>query len=702
MATNPTATGSVRNIALVGHTGTGKTSLLEAMLLHAGVVNRLGRVDDGTTVGDADPDERARHQSLALHAVSFGWAGHTVNVLDTPGHPDFRADALHALEAAELAVFVIDGVSGVQSQDLALWRVAERLRRPRMLFVNKLDRAHSSFDRTLAQVRARFGSQADPVELPIGEESSFHGVADLLTDEAFLYDHGPQPDRAAVPAELADAEREGHEHLVDDVVEGDEEVLERYLDGVEPTPAELEHLLHDALDEGRLFPVLCGSATGLIGVDHLLDLVCRVGPAPGDLGPLTVDGPGGEVEVACNPDGPPLAVVFKTRLDDFVGQISLLKILSGTIRIDQELVNTRTQKVERLHHLGPLTATGGRSGAGGKGASSTDTGPGARLGSATAGDIVAVAKLADTRTGDTLAPVGTPITVPPPAVPPPVHGVAIRPRQPSHEDKLATTLRRLQIEDPALTVAHDAATRQTILTGTGETHLAVAIARIERLGVPLDVEATRVAYRETLAAPVQVEGRYKKQTGGHGQFGVAVVRFEPLPLGAGYEFDSEVTGGAIPRGLIPAVGAGIAEAMDRGGRFGFPVVDVRAVCVDGKTHAVDSSEMSFKMAGALALRQALDEVGAVVLEPVSELAVQVPPHYQGDVLGDLSARRGQVLGTELDGADGVSIHALVPTAEIQQYAVDLRSMTGGAGTFELTHHGYQPLPDALIPAVTAS
>ncbi len=701
MATNPPATGSVRNIALVGHTGTGKTSLLEAMLLHAGTINRLGRVDDGTAVGDADPDERARHQSLALHAVSFGWQGHTVNVIDTPGHPDFRADALHALAAAELAVFVIDGVSGVQSQDLALWRAAERLRRPRMLFVNKLDRAHSSFDRTLAQLRARFGAQADPVELPIGEESTFHGVADLLTDEAFLYDHGPQPDRAAVPAELVDAEREGHEHLVDDVVEGDEAVLERYLDGVEPTPAELEHLLHDALDDGRMFPVLCGSATGLIAVDHLLDLVCRVGPAPGDLGPLVVEGPGGEVEVACDPDGPPLAVVFKTRLDEFVGQISLLKVLSGTIRIDHELVNTRTLKVERLHHLGPLAAAG-RGGAGAKGAAGTDSGSGARLGSATAGDIVAVAKLADTRTGDTLAPVGTPITVPPPAVPPPVHGVAIRPRQPSHEDKLATTLRRLQIEDPALAVAHDAATRQTILTGTGETHLAVAIARIERLGVPLDVEATRVAYRETLAAPVQVEGRYKKQTGGHGQFGVAVVRFEPLPLGTGYEFHSEVTGGAIPRGLIPAVGAGIAEAMDRGGRFGFPVVDVRAVCVDGKTHAVDSSEMSFKMAGALALRQALDEVGAVVLEPVSELAVQVPPQHQGDVLGDLSARRGQVLGTELDGADGVSIHALVPTAEIQQYAVELRSMTGGAGTFELAHHGYQPLPDALVAQVTAS
>ncbi len=699
MATNPTPLGSVRNIALVGHTGTGKTSLLEAMLLHAGTVNRLGRVDDGTTVGDADPDERARHQSLALHAVSFEWQGHVVNVLDTPGHPDFRADALRSLDAAELAVFVIDGVGGVQSQDLALWRAAERMRRPRMLFVNKLDRAHSSFDRTLAQVRARFGAQADPVELPIGEESSFHGVTDLLTDEAFLYDHGPQPDRTTVPAELADAEREGHEHLVDDVVEGDEAVLERYLDGVEPTPAELEHLLHDALDDGRVFPVLCGSATGLIGVDHLLDLVCRLGPAPGDLGPLTVEGPGGTVEVACDPDGPPLAVVFKTRLDDFVGQISLLKVLSGTIRIDQELVNTRTQTVERLHHLVPL-APAVRGGA--KVATAAETGAGARLGSARAGDIVAVAKLADTRTGDTLAPVGTPITVPPPVVPPPVHGVAIRPRQPSHENKLASTLRRLQIEDPALAVAHDAATRQTILSGTGETHLAVAIARIERLGVLLDVEPTRVAYRETLAGPVQVEGRHKKQTGGHGQFGVAVVRFEPLPLGTGYEYGSEVTGGAIPRGLIPAVGAGIAEAMDRGGRFGFPVVDVRAVCVDGKAHAVDSSEMSFKMAGALALRQAFEEAGTVVLEPVSELAVQVPPQYQGDVLGDLSARRGQVMGTELDGADGVSIHALVPTAEIQQYAVDLRSMTGGAGTFALAHHGYQLLPDALVAQVTAS
>lgn len=671
----------LRNVALVGHTGTGKTSLVEAMLYRAGVVNRLGRVDDGSTVGDNDPAERERRHSLALNVVSLDWKGHRINLIDTPGHPDFRGEVLLALHAAELAVFVIDGVGGLQAQDVVLWRAAERLRKPRMVFVNKLDRAHSSFERTLAQIRATFGSQADPVELPIGQESSFHGVTDLLTDEAFFYDSG-RPDRVSMPEDLADAERSEHEHLVEDVVEGDEEVLERYLEGTDPTPQELERLLHEALDAGTVFPVLCGSAAAPIGADHLLDMICRVGPAPGDLEPVLAEAGGEEIPIEPDPTGLPLAVVFKTRVDDFLGQVSLIKVLSGTIRADQELVNTRTHRTERLHSLLSLAPGNGNHG----------------VKSVVAGDIAAVAKLDETRTGDTLAPVGTPVTVPAPAMPAPVYGLAIRARTPSHEDRLASALRRLVIQDPTLAVEHDAATRQTVLTGAGETHLAVAISRVERAGVPLEVEPTRVAYRETLAAPVEVEGRYKKQTGGHGQFGVATVRFEPMPLGAGFEFGSEVVGGAIPKALIPAVGAGIEESMARGGRHGFPVVDLRAVCVDGKYHSVDSSEMSFKMAGALALRTALEKVGSVLLEPVSELSVQVPAQYQGDVLGDLSSRRGQVLGT--DSNDGtVSIRALVPSAEIQQYAIDLRSLTGGTGVFEMAHHGYQPLPEVLAEQV---
>jgi elongation factor G len=679
------ASDTIRNVAFVGHTGNGKTSLIEAMLYRAGVVDRLGRVDAGTTVGDSDPDERQRHQSLSLAPVALPWNGYRINVFDTPGHADFRGDALLGLHAAELAVFVVDGVSGVQAQDAVLWREAQRLKLPRMIFVNKLDRARSSFERTLAQIRSKFGSHADPVELPIGQESSFHGITDLLIDEAFLYDGG-RSDRVPIPDEMAEAEREGHEHLVDEIVELDDAILEHYLEGIEPTPEQLERLLHEAVDASKVFPVLCGSATAPIGADHLLDIICRVGPAPGDFGPRTVEIAGGSVPVAPDPGGDPLAFVFKTRFDDFLGQISMCKVLSGTINADAELVNSRTRRTERLHQLLSL-----------------DAGRFQPIRSASAGDILAVAKLEGTRTGDTLAPIGKPVTVPPPSLPAPVYSVAITATTPAHEDRLAAALQRLVVEDPTLAVGHDPTSRQITLAGAGEAHLAVAISRVERLGVAVDVEATRVAYREVLSGPTQVEGKYKKQTGGHGQFGIATVRFEPLPLGSGFDFASEVTGGAIPKGLIPAVGTGVEEAMGRGGRYGFPLVDLRAVCVDGKHHSVDSSEMSFKMAGSLALRSAVDQVGTTVLEPVSEVKVQVLTEHQGDVLGDLNSRRGQILGSEPDVDDGtVSILAHVPSAEIQRYAIDLRSMTGGTGAFEVTHHGYQPLPETMVERVVAA
>ncbi|MDH3753158.1 MAG: elongation factor G [Acidimicrobiia bacterium] len=676
---------TIRNIVLVGHTGNGKTSLVEAMLYRAGVVNRLGRIDDGTTVCDRDIDERERHQSLSVATATLQWNGHTVNVIDTPGHVDFLGGALLGMHAAELAIFVIDGVSGVQPQDTMLWRHAERMKLPRMFFVNKLDRAHSSFERTLAQIRSHFGSHADPVELPIGQESSFHGITDLLTDEAFLYDTG-EADKAPIPEEMIEAEHAEHEHLVEEVVEIDDEVLERYLEGTEPNPEQLERLLHEAVEASMVFPVLCGSASAPIGADHLLDFLCRVGPAPDDLGPTNVEAGDDVVAVAADPTGDPLAFVFTTRIDEFLGQISIFKVLSGTIRVDDELVNTRTGRTERLHQLISLTGTEHRA-----------------IRSVSAGDIAAVAKLDGTATGDTLAPIGKPVTVPPPVLPTPVYSVAIKATSPAQEDRLATVLRRLVTEDPTLAIGHDTTTRQTALAGAGETHLAVAIGRIERLGVEVESEPTRVAYLETLARPVEIEGKYKKQTGGHGQFGIAMVRFEPLPLGSGFEFESEVTGGAIPKNLIPAVGAGIEEAMARGGVHGFPVVDLRAVCTEGKYHSVDSSEMSFKMAGSLALRGALDQVGVRVLEPISELWVQVPSEYQGDVLGDLSSRRGHVIGTLPDArGDLVSLHAHVPTSEIQRYAIDLRSMTGGTGTFEVSHHDYQPLPEAMVERVVAA
>jgi elongation factor G len=674
----------IRNVVLVGHNGSGKTSLAEALLFRAGVITRPGTIEKGTTALDNDPEERERQQSVSLGLASFDWNDHRVNLLDTPGYADFRGEALLGMAAADLAVFVIDGVAGVQSQDVVLWRHAAELGLPRIIFVNKLDRERSSFDRTLAQVREVFGSHADPTELPIGAESSFHGVTDVLTHHAFVYDSG-QAEPVDVPADLADKERAEHEHLVEDVIELDDDLLEQYLSGTEPSPEQLEHLLHDAVDRALAFPVLCGSATTPIGADQLVDFICRVGPAPGDRGPAIVEAAGRTVDIAPDPDGPPLAFVFKTTIDDFLGQISMLKVLSGTIRVDDTLVNTRSGTKERLHHLASLVG-----------------GAQTHVGSVSAGDIVAVTKLADTRTGDTLAPDGTPVTVPVPALPHPVYGLAIHAAKQSDEDRLATTLRRLVIEDPTLAVRHDDTTGQTVLSGGGETHVRVALSRLERAGVELDVDDVRVAYRSRLAAPVEVEGKHKKQSGGHGQFGVATVRFEPLPPGTGFQFDSEVTGGVIPKNLVPAVGAGVEEAMARGGNDGFPIVDLRAVCTGGKHHSVDSSEMSFKMAGSLALREAIARVGIEVLEPVSEVNVRVPASLQGDVLGDLNARRAQVLGTVTDEVGVATVQALVPTAEIVRYAIDLRSLSGGSGSFEVEHHGYQPLPANLVDQVRAN
>ncbi len=672
---------TIRNVVLVGHNGNGKTTLAEAMLYRAGVVGRMGRVDDGTAQCDHDPEERARHQSLSLSLASFEWRDHKINIIDTPGYTDFVGEAVNGMHAADLAVFVVDGVSGVQAQDQVMWRHAERLGLPRMVFVNGLDRERSSFQRTLDDLQSHFGAHVEAVQLPLGAEASFHGIADLVGDGALDYSSG-QSAAAAVPDELAGDASDGHIQLVEGVVEGDDELLEQYLEGVEPTEEQLERLIHDAVDHRGVFPVLCGSAAKPIGVDRLLDFICRVGPAPAERGPVDGTRRGEPVEVAIDAAGSPVAVVFKTRVDDFLGQISFMKVVAGTIRSNDTLVNSRTGDKERLHNL--MTFTGAEHHA---------------VDRAVAGDLVAATKLGDVRTGDTLADdnaLRVPITPPPT----PVYGVAIHASAPAQEDKLASALRRFATEDPSLVIRQDPTTRQTVLSGAGEAHIRVVRARLDRMGIDFEIEDMRIAYLETLPRPADVEAKHKKQSGGHGQFAVAMVRFEPTARGTGYEFDSEVTGGAIPRGLIPAVGAGIEEAMANGGRHGFPMVDLRAVCYDGKHHSVDSSEMSFKIAGSLALKQAVEQVGSAVLEPVSEVHVEVPDTYQGDVLGDLNSRRGQVFGTEPGSAAGTSvIHAHVPTSEILSYVIDLRSMTGGTGTFSAEHHDYQPLPHALLARV---
>jgi elongation factor G len=668
----------IRNVALVGHNGAGKTTLAEALLFATGAVNRQGRVEDGNTVSDFEPEETKRHLSLSLAMAPVTVGDVKINVIDTPGYADFFGEVRAACSVADLVVVVVSAVEGVEAQTELAWSLASEMGLPRLVFVNKLDRERASFDRTLAALRDRFGAGIAPLELPVGEETGFRGIADLLTDSAIFYEGG-KATTGAIPDDLAELEHQVREQLVEGIVVGDDALMERYLEGDIPSTEELEATLARGLAQGLVFPVVCGSSATGVGIERLASLLAEIGPAPDKRPPAQVQAGASSTEVSADPSGQPLARVFKTVSDPYVGKISLLRVLSGTIRPDTVLTNPRTHTDERLHVLQLLRGK--------------ETEP---VSEAQAGDIVAVPKLSDTATGDTLAPKGTPVVVPAPTPEPAVLSIAIKPKSKGDEDKLMTGLHRLQEEDPALVVERIDETHQTLLRGTGETHLVIACERLARkFGVEVATEEVLVPYRETITKPAEAEGRYKKQTGGHGQFGVADIRIAPLERGEGFHFVDEVVGGAIPKQYIPAVEKGVIEAMGQGGPRGYPVVDVQVTCYDGKYHPVDSSEMSFKMAGSLAFKEAVAKAGPVLLEPLSRLQVTVPASMQGDIMGDLNSRRGRVQGTDTIGGFQV-ITAIVPTAEIQRYAVDLRSLTGGRGHFRAEHDHYDVVPPNLV------
>ena len=676
---------AIRNVALVGHTGAGKTTLVEALLVESETLTRPGRVEDGTTVCDFEPEEQARGISLATALAPVEWKDCKLNLLDTPGSPDFLAEAVAALHAADLAMFVVSAADGIQPGTRHLWRRAADLGLPRMIFVNKLDRERSSFDRIVGDLRAAFGAGVAPLELPIGAEGAFHGVADLLSDTAHLYDEGRRSS-GPIPADMVDREHEIHDNLVEGIVVGDDDQLERYLAGDVPAVDELERTLARGVDEATVFPVVCGSALARIGIDRLADLLCEIGPSPLDRPAVTVRAGDGTADVLPDPAAPPLLQILRTSADPFIGQVSLFRVLSGTIRADDTLVNPRTGATERLHGL--FTVRGREH---------------LELTEVRAGDIGAVAKLNDTAAGDTLAPKGTPVVVPVEVAPEPVQWIAVSSVDAADEDKLATALHRLVADDGALTVRRDDEVHQTQLGGQGDVHLGVALDRLARkFGVAVRTEEVRIPYRETITRTGSAEGRLKKQSGGHGQFAVVHLEIEPLERGEGFEFVDEVVGGAIPRQYLPAVEKGVMETMAEGGALGLPVVDVRVRCTDGKHHAVDSSEMAFKGAARVALRDALAAGGPVALEPISLVEVTVPSEHQGEVLGDLSARRGRVQGTVL-GHDGETVvEALVPTAELTSYAAELRARTAGSGRFHATHHGYEPAPSTIAPTTVGA
>ncbi len=692
MPHDPTA---IRNVALVGHHGAGKTTLAEALLAATGAIARRGSVEKGSTVMDFEPEEASRQLSISTSLAPFTVNGVKVNLLDTPGYADFAGEMVTALANVDLAVLVVSATDGVQAQTHDAWRAAARLGVPRVIVINKLDRERADFDRTLGEIRDAFGAGVAPVELPIGHETDFHGVIDLLGDTATHYDTPaagapvdgtvpPAGHEGPIPDDLVDQEHTVHEQLVEGIVVGDDDLMERYLNGETLDYAELEKSLAGGVASASVFPVLCCSAASGVGVDRLARLVEELCPSPQSRPPVLATAGTETVEIPSDPAGQTVLTVTKTYNDSHTGKMSLCKVLSGTLQPDAVLVNTRSREEERLHALQSIAGHA--------------TAPAT---SVAAGDFVAVPRLNGTRTGDTLAPKGQPIAVPPPELPVPALQVAVKPATRADDDKLMSALQRLCDEDPSLTVTRDDETHQTILGVNGEVHLAVALERLDRkCNVHVEREDLRIPYRETITKPAQAEGKHKKQSGGHGQFGVAHLRLEPLPRGEGFAFRDEVVGGAIPRQYIPAVEKGVIETFSQGGVFGYPVVDIAVTVDDGKAHSVDSNEVSFKMAAALAVKAAMAEAGPIVLEPISRLEVTIPDECQGDVMGDLSSRRARIVGTDqADTAGHQTVTATVPTAEITRYAVDLRALTGGRGSFTAVHDHYDPLPEHLLSSL---
>ncbi len=692
MPQDPTA---IRNVALVGHHGAGKTTLAEALLAATGAIARRGSVEKGTTVMDFEPEEVARQLSISTGLAPFTVNGVKVNLLDTPGYADFAGEMLTALANVDLAVVVVSATDGVQAQTEDAWRAAARLGVPRVIVVNKLDRERADFDRTLAEIRQSFGAGVAPVELPIGHEADFHGVIDLLDDTATHYDT-PAPGAAVdgtippaghegpIPDELVDEEHTVHEQLVEGIVVGDDDLMERYLEGETLDYAELEKSLAGGVASASVFPVLCCSAASGVGVDRLARLIEELCPSPTSRPPLQAAAGTETVEIASDPAGQTVLTVTKTFNDSHTGKMSLCKVVSGTLQPDAVLVNSRTKSEERLHALQSIAGHA--------------TAPATTV---AAGDFVAIPRLNGTRTGDTLAPKGQPIVVPAPAMPSPSLQVAVKPATRADDDKLMSGLQRLCEEDPTLMVTRDDETHQTILGVSGEVHLAVALERLERkCNVHVEREELRIPYRETITAPAQAEGKHKKQSGGHGQFGVCHLRLEPLPRGEGFQFRDEVVGGAIPRQYIPAVEKGVIETFSSGGLYGYPVVDIAVTVDDGKAHSVDSNEVSFKMAAALAVRAAMADAKPIVLEPISRLEITIPIECQGDVLGDLHSRRARIIGTDPAEDEGYqTVTATAPTAELTRYAVDLRALTGGRGSFSVAYDHYDAVPDHLMASI---
>jgi elongation factor G len=676
----------IRNVALVGHRGSGKTSLHEALLFQAGAVNRLGSVPDGTTVSDADPDEKSRQLSISAALTSFEWQERRVNLLDTPGDPSFVADALGALRVCESAVFVVNAVMGVEVQTTRLWKRAEELDLARLVFVNMLDRERADFFRTLDSLKATFGPHVVATEIPIGSEHEATGVIDLVDMKAYHYDGATRENcrEIPMPAELEGQAQEYREKLMDEVAEASDALMERYLEGEEISHEEIVTALKEGTNHGAMFPVTCGVANRNLGTNRLLDAIVEDLPSPVKHGGLQV----GELTLEPDEDKELFAYVFKTRADPFAGRINLFRVYQGVLGQDSHVLNTRTHTKERVGQL--LTFQGNQT------VHVAEFGP---------GDIGAVAKLKETKAGDWLAARDEPIQMPSIKLPAPVMAFAVEPKSKGDEDKVFTALRRLQEEDPTIDLHRDPQTGEQIVAGLSQVHVEVITDRLRsRFGAEVTLKPPRVPYQETIRRPAKAHGRHKKQTGGRGQFGDCHIEIEPLSdpdSPSGFEFIDAIKGGVIPGSFIPAVEKGVLEAMQAGVVAGYPVKGVRVRLYDGSFHSVDSSEMAFKLAGSQAMKQAMEEAAPVLLEPIMTVTVTVPEDSVGDVIGDLNSRRGRPLGMEPTGAGMTEVKAEVPMAELLAYAPDLRAITGGQGEFTMEFLRYEEVPGHLAGKVVS-
>jgi elongation factor G len=671
----------IRNVALVGHRGSGKTSLHEALLFEAGAVNRLGSVVDGTTVSDTDDDEKSRQMSISAALASFEWQDRKVNLIDTPGDSSFIADALGALRVSESAVFVVNAVMGVEVHATRLWQRAAELDLARLIFVNMLDRERADFFRTLDSLKAAFGSHVVATEIPIGSEHEVSGLIDLVDMKAYRYEGDGRENctEIPIPDELQAQAEEYREKLMDEVSESSDALMERYLEGEVISHEEIVTALKDGTNHGAIFPVTCGVATRNLGTNRLLDAIVEDLPSPVKHGGLEV----GDLKLEPVEDKELFAYVFKTRADPFAGRINLFRVYQGVLKQDSQVLNTRAHTKERIGQL--VTFEGHQTG------HTNEFGP---------GDIGAVAKLKETKAGDWLAARDEPIQMPQIKLPAPVMAFAVAPKSKGDEDKVFTALRRLQEEDPTIDLHRDAQTGDQIVAGLSQVHVEVIVERLKsRFGAEVSLKPPRVPYQETIRKSARAHGRHKKQTGGRGQFGDCHIEIEPLQSGDGFEFVNAIKGGVIPSGFIPAVEKGVVEAMSQGVVAGYPVKDVRVRVYDGSYHTVDSSEMAFKLAGLQAMKQALEQAGPVLLEPIMLVTVSVPEDAVGDVIGDLNSRRGRPLGMEPSGGGMTEVKAEVPMAEMLSYAPDLRSITGGRGEFAMEFLRYEEVPGHLAGKV---